>query len=226
MLCNTLGADNLDDLLDEIYAGEKHVGQVKQVFEMYSRFGPQYHDTETKGPRWSVPGDIPGSRTHPSSNPGPQKSDPDGKVSQTVSIDAHDLFSQLQTLAFLGKRHYGILASLQEVSQGYIRVWREWLSRQCESKSWSDGEPIVVHHEGPTSLTRDRSGTVDSVTSVNRRLDPRKDPSVLWLNTRDENVGIKFRVKERKWRRTAPVLFANELELPVSYVVEFEGRFS
>lgn len=58
--------------------------------------------------------------------------------------------------------------------------------------------------------------------------DPRKDGSILWVNTRDDNVGIKFKVKEKKWRRTTamPILFESDVEVAVSYEVEFEGSSS
>jgi len=220
MFCHTLGAEGLDDLLSAIYDGNSHVGQVKQAFATYSRFRPQHHEPALGRLQWRVPGDIPGSRTYTDPNTIPNAPGLKDPVCQTVTVDAHDLFSQLSTLAFLGKRgHHGLLASIQEVSQGHIRVWRHWLSKQCERKSWSDGEPIAVHHETTTSPVGTGKGRADSVVG---RLDPRDDPNVLWLNTRDENVGIKFRVKERKWRQSSAVLFASEEEVLVSYVVEFE----
>ncbi|RMZ10226.1 hypothetical protein D0860_03912 [Hortaea werneckii] len=54
--------------------------------------------------------------------------------------------------------------------------------------------------------------------------DPRRDKSILWINTRDDNIGIKFKVKEKKWRRTTamPILFESDVEVAVSYEVEFE----
>lgn len=209
-------------MLSAIYDDTSYVGQVKQAFGTYSRFRPQHHEPALGRMQWRVPGDIPGSRTHPSSNLASRVPGPREAVCQNVTVDAHDLFSQLSTLAFLGKRgHHGLLSSIQEVSQGHIRVWRKWLSKQCERKSWSDGEPIAVYHEPPTSPTGHGKGRSDSVTG---RLDPRLDPNVLWLNTSDENVGIKFRVKERKWRQNAAILYASDEEVPVSYIVEFEGR--
>ncbi|KAK5163265.1 uncharacterized protein LTR77_010851 [Saxophila tyrrhenica] len=220
MFCRKLGTEGLEELRQCIERGEQCSGQLKQAFALYSRFRPQHHEPEAGRITWSVPGDIPGSRTHPSTNPEQRVPGPEEAVSQTVSIDAGDLFSQLQTLAFLGKRHYGFLTSFQEVSQSYIRVWRDWLAKACETKLWSDGEPIVVHHEPATAGGGLKNGCDDSA----ERLDPRNDPKVLWLSTRDQNVGIKFRVKERKYRRAAqaPILYASENELPVSYHVEFE----
>jgi hypothetical protein len=220
MFCRSLPAEGLQELASAVCDGSKPLGQVKQAFGVYSRFRPQHHEVQLGNMQWRVPGDIPGSRTHPSSNPAPPVPGPKDVVSQLVTVDAHDLFSQLSTLAFLGKRGpHGLLASIQEVSQGHIRVWRQWLSKQCETKKWSDGESIAVYHDAPIATTTSKARS-DSVTGC---IDTRHDPKVLWLNTRDENVGIKFKVRERRWRRNAPVLFSSEEEVPVSYIVEFEG---
>ena len=201
---------------------EDCVGQVKSIFGLYSRFRPQRKDPGVKN-TWRHPAiDIPGSRTYRSSN-SRQPRDPNDVVSETVTIDAHDLFSQLSTLAYLGKREpvQGLLFSIQEVSEGTIRVWRDWLSKQCESKNWTDGERIAVHQV--TSSSPADSSKVRADNGVNF-LDPTKDPAILWLNTRDNNLGIKVRVKERKWRRTNnPILYSSDIEIPVSYQIEFQG---
>jgi hypothetical protein len=147
-------------------------------------------------------------------------------VSETVTVDAHDLFSQLTALAYLGKREpvRNHLCSTHSVTEGTIRVWRDWLSRQCESKKWTDGEPVVIHHDLPSSSPSSGKGKARS-DSVTGRMDPTKDPSVLWINTRDQSVGIKFRVKERKWRRANPILYESDVEVAVCYIVEFEGEY-
>jgi hypothetical protein len=146
--------------------------------------------------------------------------DPNNAVTRTISIDAHDLFSQLSAVGYLARREpvRGLLSSIQEVCDGTVRVWRDWLSRQCETKRWTDGEPIAIYHHDHASAAADQA--------TRAAIDPRKDPSILWINTVREQVGIKFRVKEQKWRRDNPVLFSSEAEVPVSYLVELEGLFS
>lgn len=94
------------------------------------------------------------------------------------------------------------------------------MAEQCESKRWTDGEPIAIHHDPPSSPTFKGKGRADSVTTY---LPPSKDPSVLWVDSRDENVGIKFRVKERIWRKNAAISYSSDIETAVSYVVELEG---
>ena len=225
MFCTSLGTDGLEELSISISDDDSYVGQVKRVGALYSRFRPQHKEPEMKffSPR-RIPGDIPGSRTYTANSSTATPHDPNDVVSETVTVDAHDLFSQLTTLVYLGKHEFtcGLLFSIQEVSEGTIRVWRDWLSKQCERKSWTDGEPIVVLHDTPSSPTGNGKGKsrADSVTGY---ADPSKDPGILWINTRDDNVGIKFRVKERKWRRNAPLLYSNDVEVAVSYRIEFEG---
>lgn len=222
MFCDALGTAGLEDLLSEIDDEDSYVGQVKRVGSLYSRFRPQRRESEIKIRPYQPPGDIPGSRTHPGSNPAPPMRLSSDVVQETVTVDAQDLFSQLTTVAYLGKRETsrGLLFSIQEVSEGTIRVWRDWLAKQCERKSWTDGEPVVVHHDIPVTPTQKGKARADSVTGYS---DPTKDPTVLWINTRDDNVGIKFRVRERKWRRSTPILFSSDIEVAVSYTVEFEG---
>jgi hypothetical protein len=48
---------------------------------------------------------------------------------------------------------------------------------------------------------------------------------VLWINTRGEDVGIKFKVKRQQQRATnLPLMYSSDIELAVSYVIEFEGE--
>jgi hypothetical protein len=130
--------------------------------------------------------------------------------------------SQLITVAYLGRREpsRGLLCSLQEVAEGTIRVWRDWLSRHCESRSFTDDSTVVVHR-GSESSNKGEEGP-HSATDI---FDPRKDSRVLWINTRGEDVGIKFKVKRRKQQASGlPLLYSSDVELAVSYVVEFEGK--
>jgi hypothetical protein len=167
-------------------------------------------------------GDVPGSRTYQNATVRPATHTEDNIVRDTVSVDAHELFSQLITVAYLGRREpfRGLLCSLQEVAEGTIRVWRDWLSRHCESRSFTDDSTIIVHHDSENS-NKGEEGP-DSSTDI---FDPTKDPRVLWINTRGEDVGIKFKVKRRKQQASSvPLLYSSDVELSVSYVVEFEGK--
>ena len=221
--CLALGSDGLDDILSGLELDNGGVGQIGRMHELYARFRPQRTEPEVTVTYRHPAGDVPGSRTYRESTAS-KTIDLDDVVSDIVTVDAHDLFSQLTALTYLGKREpsRGLLFSIQEVSEGTIRVWRHWLSRQCESKSWTDGEPVVIHHEAPTSPVSKGKGRADSIVSP---LACQHDPSILWVNTSRQNVGIKFRVKERKRGRVNPILFSSDEEVSVSYLVVFEGTF-
>ena len=233
LFCISLGTDGLDELAADVMRDDaKPVGQVKRMGELYSRFRPQRTEPAVDVPVKHPAGDVAGSRYSDSSfvaaAASEMEEDENENVRETVTVDAHDLFSQLTTLAYLGKREprRGLLFSIQEVSEGTIRVWRKWLAEQCESKTWTDGEPVVLHHDSFQAPSSTNSGKgkagAESITNTG---DMTKDPSILWVNTRDDNVGIKFRVKEKKWRPTnTPLLYSSETEVTVSYEVEFEGR--
>ena len=228
MFCLSTGTPGLRDIpqTNESDERKQYVGKIKKMGEMYSRFIPQRKEPDLFArPRRHPAVDIPGSRTWAVSNQVPQAQDGD-RVTETVTVDAHDLFSQLSTSVYLGRREprRGLLDSIQNVSEGTIRVWRNWLSEQCETKTFSDGTPVTIHHD--SSSKRDRKEPLVSLSDTLE--DPRKDGSILWVNTRDDNVGIKFKVKEKKWRRTTamPILFESDVEVAVSYEVEFEGRSS
>ena len=210
-----MGTKGLDELLSGIHDDDSYLGQVKTVFGLYSRFRPYVKQAPLLP--WRHPAiDVRGSRTHPDSREKPRESGPDDLVSQTVYIDAQDLFSQLETRTTLGKKNFegSVLTNFLAINKGTIRVWRHWLSDHCESKTWSDGESIAVHHEGP-ACTSDE-------TEAHRP----KDPRVLWLNTGDQNMGLKIRVKEREWHHTNPATMPSDVDAAVSYRVEFEGECS
>lgn len=212
----------MQDLSNDIEQGNKQVGIIGRMGRLRSRFRPV-----TKEPDWlSIPrphpaGDIPGSRTYvPAEAAAAKLRDAGNAVTRTIGIDADCLFSQLETFAFLGRREgtLGIMCNIVEVCRGTIRVWREWLSKQCESKQWTDGEQIAIIHEDDAG---DRKARSESISYIS---DPHKDSSILWLNTGAYESGIKFRVKEQKWRRDQPLFASSSYEIPVSYVVELEGK--
>ena len=78
----------------------------------------------------------------------------------------------------------------------------------------------MIHHASEND--GEQKARSDSVIST---CDPTKDSQVLWINTRGEDVGIKFKVKRQKQRATnLPLMYSSDIELAVSYVIEFEGE--
>ncbi|KAH0293265.1 hypothetical protein M436DRAFT_72099 [Aureobasidium namibiae CBS 147.97] len=194
LFCTSLGTSGLDDESLKSLPDSARIGHLGKA--VYSRFRPQHQ--EIRRPSLKHPaGDIPGSRTHPSSaDPSIHVHNTESNlVSQQVSLDADELFTQLIATLMLvkpGPRPDTILTAV-EVSEGTIRVWRDWLAKQTNAG-------------------------VNSTSST-----PPSEPSILWVtNTANNAVGVKFRVKERKWKRDNPVLFSSEEEIAVSYTVDLE----
>ncbi|KAG9553319.1 hypothetical protein KCU61_g6033, partial [Aureobasidium melanogenum] len=194
LFCTSLGTSLLDEKSLESIPNSAKIGHLGKA--VYSKFRPQHQ--EVRRPSIKHPaGDIPGSRTHPSSaDPSIHVHNAESNlVSQQVSLDADELFTQLIATLMLvkpGPRPDTILTAV-EVCEGTIRVWRDWLVKQNKAN-------------------------IDSTSSCSQA----DDPSILWVNTADHAVGVKFRVKERKWKRDVPVLISADEEVAVSYTVDLE----
>lgn len=224
LFCSLLGTDGLDSFLSDVNDKNCYAGQIKKLGSLYSRFRPERNEPEFKVARRHPAGDVPGSRTWQDTTVRPAKRDMDNIVRDTITVEAHELFSQLITVAYLGRQEStrGLLCSLQEVAEGTVRVWRDWLSRHCESRSFSDESTIAIHYSesGDESSETDK-GRSDSAIDI---CDPTKDPQVLWINTRGEDVGVKLKVKKKKQTTNVPLLYSSDIETSVSYAIEFEGK--
>ncbi|GAB7364850.1 hypothetical protein MBLNU230_g5643t1 [Neophaeotheca triangularis] len=218
--CTSLGTDGLDKLTEGNLGKSSYVEKIAILNRMHSRFKPRRHRVEDIAQRRHPAGDVPGSRTHPDSVQSDIVEDRDS-VLETVTVDAHDLFTQLSTVSYLAKSGpRGLLFTLQNIAEGTIRVWRDWLATQCESRTWSDQDAVAIVRDGASGSS---SKQTDADTEVSGSP---KDPAVLWVNTGDNILGIKFRVRERKWRRTnTPLMYTSDVEIAASYEVEFEEVF-
>lgn len=117
-------------------------------------------------------------------------------VKKQVSLEEFEDFSQLCLIVNLVKTmpNSRMLLSAVTVEDGIVRVWRDWLRRQSK---------------------RDRHDT-----KAHRQQD---EDDVLWVNNK-KIVGLKLRVREKKWNRPMlPVLMHRDEEGAVSYEVEIEG---
>lgn len=50
-------------------------------------------------------------------------------------------------------------------------------------------------------------------------------PGVLWTND-GEQVGVKFGVKQKAWKRDTPIIVRADEDMPVSYEIQYEGMLS
>ena len=150
------------------------------------------------------PSNLPSSSLVPTAQP---------LVGETVTLESHELFTQLCAVVHLVKTTPGgVFSSLVGVCDGMLRVWRDWLK---EMGPLGGASPY-----GGSSMYGSSSSVYGS------EADPASDRRILWVNKGDKAVGIRCRVYERRWRREgpAPLLVARDEDVAVSYFVELEGR--
>ena len=141
-------------------------------------------------------------------------------ASQPINLDAEEPFSQLclnmclvklgprPGLSFSGPTVY--FEGLVTLVEGHQRLKRKWLDETAKvSNSGKDG---LDSGEQRTSC-EDRSCRYGD-----------DDLQMLWCDAR-KNTGIRVALRERAWRRTAPVLVRQE-EPAVSYVMDHQGALS
>jgi hypothetical protein len=195
--------------------GEADIGaRLGRMRRMYSRFRPHQRELEEGGRRvLPRPGDVPGSRTFP----GTAKDNFRGEtVKQTLSLEAHELFTQLvaQTnLVKIGPRH-GLFTCFVDVEEGFMRVWKDWLAATA-NKGREESSSVL----DPAEEIGKGKETAHEVDERSLNLD---DTRILWVSP-SKNSGIRFNVKERKFRRDTPILIRADEEMPVTYEIEYDG---
>lgn len=224
LYCRYLGTDGLEDVLEmedsSSYNGtvtEENtlVGRLGDMTNLYSRFRP--HRRASDPPRGARPGDVPGSRTHALATSRAKQHalselGEEERVRQILSLDSHELFTQLCAVINLAKAgpRNGLFLSFVEVEDGILRVWRDWLGKTAgPDGGWTE------------SGTANGEGSV-LVTGTSSRLND--EERILWIGN-SQNVGIKLRIRERKFRRDNPVLVAIDEDVAVSYDIEHEGKY-
>ncbi|KAL9610566.1 MAG: hypothetical protein Q9167_004747 [Letrouitia subvulpina] len=209
--CNYLGTPGLDD--DE--KGERTMScnnklektkENRRLRDLYSRFKPCRADADLRHIRTQPASNGSDSRTCPNDQDSGNSKDAKraNLVTQSLSLDAHELFSQLSVTAALvrlGPR-WGIFLSLTDiVEKKTLRVWRDWLARRSKAYEIS-GRPGVVEN----------SEIIDHGSDT-----------ILWASP-SKTLGLKVRVKEQKWRRDHPILVHKDEDQAVSYLLELEGK--
>jgi hypothetical protein len=126
-------------------------------------------------------------------------------VSQDIRLESHELFSQLCTITNMVKvgPKRGLFFSCVNIGDGVIRVWRDWLTEQCASLAKCRGF-------GPGSNTMEGE-------------DQQYSKPLLWSDI-GRHVGLRFRVLEGEDVPTPTLVGPNE-DTPVSYTLQYEGRF-
>lgn len=196
---------------------ETNIGErLGKMRNMYSRFRPHQRELEESGRRvLRRPGDVPGSRTFP----GTAQDKYEGKtVKQMLSLEAHELFTQLVSTANLvkiGPRH-GLFTCFVDVEEGVMRVWKDWLA---ETAAKGRQERAAAQVETVEIIEETARGK--AVVKEEEKFDM-NDPRILWVSG-SKNTGIRFNVEERKFRRDTPILIRSDEDMPVSYEIEYDG---
>ena len=203
LYCDYLSTDSLESNSGQTRA-ESETGLPRPTLgdlgEIYSHFRPVVDD-ENRRPRSRYPrqGHLQAER----GNGETQLPEPETLPTQDVYLDENELFSQLCTvtnLVNIGPKP-GMFLSHVNVSDGIIRVWRQWMARQAEATAASAGVDEV---EGNGSATPNTT-------------------EILWAD-QSQIVGLRFRVMEKDMPQSEyrPVLTAADEEPPVAYRLEFE----
>jgi hypothetical protein len=226
LFCSYLSTPGLDSCLlvnDGEDEKECHaIGRLDTLRNLYSAFQP-YRRVVSK--RAHPAGDIPGSRTYTSpsssSNAAPSNaatSSASGErepVKHILSLEGHELFTQLccvTNLVRTGPRQ-GIFRSFITIEEGFIRVWKDWLSRMSQ-------EACNI----PEKATEEQQATSggNELEPSGGLVDAGKDWRVLWVDPK-KNIGLRVKVTEKKWRRQMPVLIHADEEVSVSFEIEYHG---
>ncbi|KAL8640492.1 MAG: hypothetical protein Q9228_002600 [Teloschistes exilis] len=202
VFCDYLGTPGLSDE-HEGQGSLFHDHRVEggQLKHLYSRFRPSRADVSARTVRPYPAGDIPGSRTSPASecsNSTMQNGVAD-LVTHTVSLDPHELFTQFSVTAALvqiGPRRGVFLSFIDVIDKKTPRVWRDWLAKKAKIPG-------------------------------NERREYRQDEldPIVWAD-QGRTLGLKVRVKERQWRKDAPILIHKDEDQSVSYSLDLEERRS
>lgn len=205
VFCKYLGTDGLSDKhegVGSLYENCETAEQLARLGSLYSRFRPEPPMEDDTGRTLLVPPtgrvlELAGAiESLSADNTGEDSpAEPPQLIKRAVHLEEFEDFSQLCTVVNLVKvvPNSSMLLSAVTIEDGTVRVWRDWLKDQSNHK-----DKLGISSNDPNN-TR-----------------------ILWADT-NENVGLKLRVREKRWNRFLPVLVHKDEELAVSYELEIEG---
>lgn len=192
-----------------IYQITNRAPQDGTLRKLYSHFRPTRKDPDPTVIRSHPAGDVPGSRTSEAVQSRRLSREAE-VVRQNVTLEAHELFSQLcfsASLVQVGPRRGVFLSNVDIVDRKFVRVWREWLAGMA-NKATDTGT------DKPENNARDLDGLA--------RTEDYNADHLLWVD-KHKIAGLRLRVKERKWRRDMPILVLKDEDQAVGYSLELEG---
>lgn len=208
--CDYIGTDGLGNGVDcesGLYKDVERAGRLGKLAGLYSRFRPVGPDEERRPRRrWRPAGDVPGY-TNVSVMFPTASSDEVEIPSQVVSLESHELFSQLCTIANLVRAvpNVGFLLNCVTIGEGVIRIWRDWLAERAVRPGSNRVSCLGLS-------SKSASPKAVAIEDIER---------MLWLD-KACNVGIRLRVIEREDLGT-PILMGLDEDAHVSYSIEYEG---
>lgn len=184
--CEYIGTDGIAE------AGENI--ELVSLKNLYSRFRPSSAPDVVRGRPPIAGRNIYGG---PSDSTG---------LSHDLYLDSGEPFSQLCTQAsiIMVDPERGLFLSISSITEGVIRVWRQWLQAQSQLSDL----PVRTSSDSTLPKSSDGSHSV-----------------ILWTDVLTENVGLKFRVIEKQVG-SAPLLYGPDDEPPVAYTLQYEGMES
>ncbi|EPE31259.1 F-box [Glarea lozoyensis ATCC 20868] len=186
LYCDYISTPGLDTERDFRSANSEATGQLGILSELYSYFRPLKPIDNRRSARphpaggWPILPPIGLVDKH------------EDLVCQDVSLESHELFSQLVTttnLVKLGPKP-GVFKSSATIGEGLTRVWREWLSERASFPS------------------RSNHATVQT------------DNDLLWADS-GNHVGLRMNVVPTSDVRE-PIILNRDEDPPVSYTLQYE----
>ena len=217
LYCDYLGTPGLSDNIEgngKIYQIADDPRSEATLRRLYSRFRPTRKDPDPRPPRSHPAGDIAGSRTSEAAESSRLTRETE-VVKQSISLEAHELFSQLcfsANLVQVGPRKGVFISSVDAIETKTIRIWRQWLAERANNSK----------NSGTGASTQASKSPGKSDNSM--RLDDDDLDGLIWVDL-NKVAGLRLRVKERKWRRDVPILMPKDEDHAVSYFLELEGSY-
>ena len=224
MFCEYLGTDGLSNQHEgegSIFQDVESTGRLGKLGGLYSHFRPLRPEVKERVER-SHPA---GGEMYPNGSRSRylEATGEEDLVNYPINLEPHELFSQLiavTNLVKVGPRR-GVFLSCVNVGDGVMRIWRDWLAEQ--SKLWKK-ESIERENSSSNHLQEQSKGTGTEQARRTGLSEPKEEQRrMLWVDDK-KTVGVKVRVKEKKWNRAAPILIMKDDEAPVSYAIEIEGK--
>lgn len=217
LLCIPLGTPGLERISD---SSKPPLERAVHFNALYSHFKPVRRAAEND-PRAKMrhpAGDVPGSRTYADrgetsnleragaeASAHPEADETSAPITQKIHLDSSELFAQLTAVTSIVQiaPKSGLFLSVVNVSEGVIRMFRDWLSLQKQK------EPRQIFAPD----THPPSSIVDTT-------------NLLWVND-GMNVGVRFRVREKRLATSVaePILVRADEDEAVNYDLDICGEY-